>query len=484
MNLNLIPLLLVLVPAAAQAEAYYPSRLAPRLLGTSQGQVGDCESEADVNSLEQAFALRGLPVRLSLFYRHAFNRRDPNTHTSISHLDLNAGDQQLMTKIGGILPEYMWPEDGRGYPEVTSKRPHPSQMIVYDPELPNTDQFGFKIERKTLSPNFLDSIDLGTLRRLISSGEALTLSIHGALLQPSNASWSFDHQTGLIRGKYSLTSLYLALGGTPLKEGVNHAVQIVGFDDQLYADGTYNTPGAILIRNSWNTDELSSDTLNANPIPGADGDLRKFRLKLHSTNLPGFYAIPMQYLMDMISLNFANIKILTLNYQAYSDTYLRLKSRYQIFTAPFACEKKNPFDADYFIPAPIRESIKNYRGWVKTYRNPKSTPDQIKLIRQSIQDLSQKAAESLSRPWFPKEIYYATLSSSVSGNRVNDFYSGKFTSYYCNGDSGARLWPTQSISERSLFRLALTELSLDVGDWHLWNKMFFALEELGADHTP
>ena len=185
----LTSIFLFLFPLTSQADEYYPTRLAPRLLGTSQGQVGDCEAEADVNALEQAFAIRGFPVRLSLFYRHAFNRRDPSSQTSASRLDLNETDQHLMDRIGGILPEYMWPEDGRGFPEVTSKRPHPSEAIAFHTAMPHTDQFGFKTELKTLSPGFNESIDVTTLKRLISLKKmavtARSLSVCAEPLRPN-----------------------------------------------------------------------------------------------------------------------------------------------------------------------------------------------------------------------------------------------------------------------------------------------------------
>jgi hypothetical protein len=473
----------IIHPIDVLAERYYPSRLSSRLLGTSQGRVTDCEAEADVNSIEQAFAIRGFPVRLSLFYRHAFNKRSSYSQISSDSLDLNPEDQRMMDRIGGILPEYMWPEDGRGYPEVTSRRPHPSRSIAFDSEFPNAEQFGFRTEWKTLSSGFLNSIDLGRFKGLISSGAALTLSLHGILFDAKGAEWTLNPLTGLLEGKYSLSSLQTVLGVKSLIDGINHSVQVVGFDDQLYADGTYPTPGAILIRNSWNSDDRNHDILFSNPNFQTTQELRKFRLKLHSTNLPGFYAIPIQYLVDMMSLNISNIKVISIDYYSYTETYLRIKQRYQIIYAPFVCEQKNPFEQDAYIEAPIRRSIANYREWIKTYRDPQSTPAQISNVRRQIRDLAQELAESRYIPWVPKHLNYATLSRNLTSDRVDDFYRGAFNSYYCNGNADSRIWPSLHTSKTSLFQTALKELSLDVGNWHLWNKMLFALEEVGADRS-
>ncbi|NDG85215.1 MAG: hypothetical protein EBX52_09305, partial [Proteobacteria bacterium] len=211
------------------AGEYYPERLAPRLLGTSQGLAGDCMAEAEVNALEQAFAIRGLPVRLSLFYRHAFNWRSKSFTAPDLRLALDDADQRLMDRAGGMIPEYMWPEDGKGYPEVDTKRPHPARIVAFDPAFPVFDSFGFKREWQGFAPGYSNSIDLDTLKRRIAGGEAITLSIHGDLLEPpGGTTWSTSPVTGLIYGRYSLASLKKGLGKKTLKEGLDHEVQVIG----------------------------------------------------------------------------------------------------------------------------------------------------------------------------------------------------------------------------------------------------------------
>jgi len=476
--------LALLMTSFSFAGEYYPARLAPRLLGTSQGRAGDCMAEADVNALEQAFAIRGYPVRFSLFYRHAFNWRTQSTLDSGLKLLLDDGDQRLMDQAGGLIPEYMWPEDGKGFPEVDSFRPQPARAAVFDPAFPHTNAFGFKQEWKTLTPGFSHSIDLATVKFMISIGEAITLPIQGALIAPpASLPWTASPVTGLLGGRYSMDALKTLLNGKPLDQTLDHQVQVVGFDDSLYADGTYTVPGALIIRNTWNSDYTNHAVFDPDENRRHAADLQKFRLKIHSTNLPGFYAIPFQYLVDLAAEKAGLIVVYSINYRDYAAAYLQFRDRYQMVNAPYACESRNPFDGDSWSAARVRDVIRHYREWLRIYRDPVSTAEQIRAARTGILELAREAASDFSQPWNSKFIHYAKLSRNRAGgpDRIREFYSGAFKSYYCNSDSQVRIWPSPETTERNLFQLALDELALDPGSPSQWNKMLFALSELAAD---
>ncbi len=476
--------LLLLSPLSFAGE-YYPPRLAPRLMGTSQGMVGDCEAEAQVNALEQAFAIRKLPVRLSLFHRHAFIRRKFFRDNPVYMLDLNSADQQLLDRTGEILPEFMWPEDGKGYPEVASIRPRPSEAIAFDPDFPHTSAFGFETRTLVMTPGYQNSIDFDTLRKLISSGSALTISIHSVLLQPRFSNWKPNHVTGLFEGIYSLDALKKELSGKSPADGLDHSVQIIGYDDQLYRNPEYTVPGALIIRNTWNDDSSNRYVLDPDLNIRFKREIERFRLKIHSINLPGFYAIPMQYIADLISLKLAVIKHMTLNFGAYSDAYLRVADRYRIIRAPFACETKNAFDDGDYLPAFARTKIAEYRKWLVLWRNRSETPARKREALRNIRFLSEEASVDLSNRLNRKFIYYATLPVNLrtGTDRSWDFYSGKFTSYYCDSRGESRLWPSRTIAVEPMFQEALSELSLNASSAKQWNKMLYALTLLEADKS-
>ena len=141
--MKILLLLMILFQSLAFAEDHYP-KVPIRYLGSNQGDVGDCMAHADVNALEHAFAQRGYPVKLSLYYRHAKNWEHLNWKED-QHVDLTytSEDFKILDATGAIIPEYMWPEneeDNDSYSATTGRsRPTVSQQALIDPQFPTAE---------------------------------------------------------------------------------------------------------------------------------------------------------------------------------------------------------------------------------------------------------------------------------------------------------------------------------------------------------
>ncbi len=361
LNIFLFLICFVGVREFSCADQYYPRSISVRLYGTDQGNVGDCLAQAQVGALEQAFVNRGVAVRFSLFHRHAFNWREKTQELQKEvSLNLNDADQGLLQKIGDFIPEYMWPEDTEGFsPRDTGMRPQPSDSIVWVDGFPRINDFSYQSTFSSFAQGFRNTSDLNGLKQAIASGHAVILSVHGAILMELvEGGVSFNRKTGLLSSKYSREAAEKNIHQLSQEDnfvtGMNHSVAVIGFDDSLYADGTYETPGAIIIRNSWN-DSGAIQTVRSSALEEETKELKKFRFKLAPVNLPGYYAIPMQYIVDMQNATNGDKKgiggftTISMDYVSYNRTYLDFQSRYKTVIAPYACDMKDGWSADLIL---------------------------------------------------------------------------------------------------------------------------------------
>lgn len=375
----LAPLLLAsaLTACGSGAAEYYRPVSQARPLGIDQGAVGSCQADSEVTALESAFGAHGMAIRLSRFYRHekigamADPGQSQDSRDGDLKINLSAADRELLAKAGSFVPEYMWPEDSSGYdPRSTGTLPSVSEAAIIDPGFPTVESLGFKQEYFTFQAGLANSRGLEDLKAALVRGDAVTLNIHPMLMdRGSRIQW--DPRTGMLSRPYRLSDL---LASTP--EGLRnptHSVAVVGFDDQLYSGRDYAVPGALLVRNSWNDSEELADASMATPLYGQElADLERFRIRLNrSGNLPGYYAIPYQYIVDMESIAFpggkgvGGYKVITLDYDAFFAAYEKFGARYRIYRLPYVCDGPSWFGQGWTADA-AREKIESFGKYWRT----------------------------------------------------------------------------------------------------------------------
>ena len=472
------------------AAEFYPPKPTLRLFGTNQGNVGDCAAEAEVTALEQAFSNHGFAVRFSLFHRHAFNWVSNSAPPTNMKLALNDTDVRILKESGEFVPEYAWPETTEGYrPEETGIRPRPSESLILDPDLPLVKEFGFKKDFFTFADGWANTGDLKMLKRAIDSRDAVVLSVHDALLLNLDPDLQFNKATGLMVNKYNMNALDRAIkahkSSNDYYTGITHAVAAVGYDDSLYADAGYSIPGAIIIRNSWNNSE-ELEAVRKIPSGSEGSDLTKFRLKISSVNLPGYYAIPYQYIIDRMSKQSkSGFQILSMDYASYARTHSEVEQRYQTLKVPYSCKS-----SDYLGVPQSRKALfklQKYKKAVTILQSRDYDLSTRKEVTRHFQRLLQE--ETITRNVLSKgtsKFRFATLArnSSMGIDRVSDFYSGKFRDYYCGGND---IWPNAAIASRPGFQLGIEAISSNPYLIQNWMTFFDGAIQSGAleaDVTP
>ncbi|HUP56299.1 MAG TPA: hypothetical protein VM598_02525, partial [Bdellovibrionota bacterium] len=323
----------------ASAAEYYRRNPQKRFLGSNQGNVGSCEAESDVAALESVFALQNLPVKLSTFYRHAKNWVDNESHPSFpgALLRYNAEDKALIARAGAIVPDFMLPEDAEGFnPYDTGTRPHVSQMAVVDSSYVPAEQMGFKKDWWSFKPGYSNTRDLNALKAEVAAGKAVTVSI----ITGPFKHMKFHPLTGLLTAKYDRAKIAAEAGEDFfVTRETTHALAVVGWDDSLYADHGYSTPGALIIRNSWNSAEAVA-AAGFGPYPLEQiRDLQAFKFKLTPNEvLPGYHAVPYEYFLDHARVQKGGYDTFSLDYNRFANEYSRLAANYEVVTAPYACE--------------------------------------------------------------------------------------------------------------------------------------------------
>ncbi len=445
--MNLIYILFFAASAMADGPSVYRIAVGQRFFGADQGNVGSCQSEAYVAALESAAGARGLNLRFSSQYTHSYTWRNEEVDTVGSHL-IEDEDAAFLERIGPIAPLYMMPEDSEGLrPRQTGVRPKPSRIGIFDENFPSATNLGFGVTYMSMTPGYSNSGNIQHIKNLISQNEAVILSVQGAIMT------HFDASTGMMDrdfARYNVT------------ERSNHAIAVVGYDDSLYASSPeiVSTPGAFIVRNSWNDARDIRDTLT-------DSAWREgFRSKLSSQNMPGYFALPYAYVEYLTQHRIPNggYSILSLDYGAYSSAYERAQEHYHTQLAPFICDKEGEArdDLDVFgnrVLAELRTSLATMGRAApdsREYGEASRTITAILLNHTSHQGLHQNS-----------RLFFAKLSSHDGHpeiDRVRQFYAGEFDSYYCGYRTNpvtAHVWPTANIMTSETLIEAIQHLSID-----------------------
>lgn len=437
----IILLPLVFMNAAAAGESFYPVPTAVRAIGFQQGAEGMCAATAEAGALEHAFSARGLSVSVSAYFAHLFNWQtgeEPDVN-----VERAPQDAPYFQRWQSLIPEYMLPEDGRGIDfDAVGAKPAIHRMLVEVSGFPPAATFGFKRVFYTFQPGYSNSIrDINSIKNLIRQKKAVSIVIDSTLL----ASF-FNSETGMLSRAYNAQELMTLIEkrypDKPNERRTRHAVALVGFDDDLQG-------GSFIIRNSWNENTSVLNFMRNIDIRDPD---YAFKAKLDGNrNLPGYYAIPYAYYLDLMKRKLptqdregdGGVVLFDLNYEAFAAAYNSHERNYEIVRVPFTC---NWNLTESLLKELLRKSDKEFKEILNTQR---LTP-------------------------FAAIFNYATLSRSRDGkmDRMRDLYSGSFDKFYCPRGGQARLPATVISSPEFEDRVReLTAMPNDLGAWLRFYKL-------------
>ncbi len=475
-----------------KGHSHYRVNPHPRVYGMTQGNVGSCAADADIAALESAFSFRRLDVRLSTFYRHAYNWRvrlgelrgkqnEPKSRKLLSNLglDLKEEDLKLLEAAGPIVPNYMFPEDGEGLNvDLTGMRPNPSQIATIPSIWLNAKKLGFSEEIYSLTfgkTKYSNSADLGTLKALVEKGSAITLSLN------SDAFYclKLNGRTGDLEKAYNRAEVEKCIKRLLSEIENNHAVAVLGFDDSYYKDlgGT----GALFIRNSHNDRTAISDSDEAQQERSdrKNPGIGKFKQQtLLNENHPGYYALPYEFIQD----SFPNplFKKIDLDFDAFASLYQKFRMLYQVQYVPFTCE--HPSNAE------VNPSLA--RSDLQYLMKLKNSPEKLKEFESIwISILQQEASYRTPTGKTAPRFEFAKLSMGPIGNsplevdRALEFRQGKFSRYYCrklqiNPNRPLKVWPNETFYSELID--AQDRLSESPYSSSAWEEFLSRLIQLGV----
>lgn len=425
MRINIF-LIILFVGLNSWSAEYYRDNPPPfRFLGSNQGSVGSCQSEADVAALESVFWEMGHNVRLSAFYRHAFNWKnatqeeldDPDANLALTY---SAADHDLLNKMGGVVPDFMMPDSTYGFeiPDYPVKRIPVSQVLVGDPSY---KPFNVEVDYYTFQPGKSYSRTIEDLKKLVETNQAISLGIKSTILQ----GFRFNHASGLLRSTFEINDEVLG--------DSTHAVSVVGYDDSLYSDYAFSRPGALIVKNSWNSSWDIKSILGGDSY-ASEEDLAKLRYKISpGKNLPGYYAIPYA-LIDRLVANGNKVRFrhYKMDFHGFAAQYDQLQKNYEVVIAPYQCGRNTP---------------KAEKATKKSRRMIQELGETLKhaAYKQTIgEDYSQEndkifdaidcqvvyASDECNEKYeFKRAFFSRNLTTGV--DRATDFYNGKFNDFYC-----------------------------------------------------
>lgn len=478
---------------APKTQSHYRINPHPRTYGMSQGNVGSCAAEADVAALESAFSLRKLDVRLSTFYRHAYNWRHPLTpkegteegdelikRIPKTRLDLQEEDRNLLETIGPIIPDFMFPEDGEGLnTDKTGIRPNPIQIATIPSIWVNAKRLGFseRIYSLTFGQNkYANSADLGTLKALLENGSAITLSLsRDALL-----CLFLNERTGDLEKNYRKEEVEKCLMVPLSEKKPDHAVAVLGFDDSYYQH--LGGSGALFIRNSYNNNQVISTTDEADQERPKRKllDVGKFKQQtLLNENHPGYYAIPYEFLRDSFPMNF--FKLIDLDFDAFASMYQKFRPLYQIQYVPFACEA---LAGPYQVLSIARNALQHVMELKSSSLDQKNFEETWNKILQ--EESSTRSPTDSTEPKF--QIAKLSIGPvgplSLEADRALEFRQNKFSRYYCPPRSRDGQEYLRGVWPGATFYSELTEvqdrLSESPYSYSAWDEYLKKLIQLGV----
>lgn len=452
-----------------RAEEVYPSEMPSRLLGLDQQNVGSCMAESQANAIEHFFSERKMRLRISPHYSHAkYWSDDEKAPAQI----LTAEDRAYLNAGPSIVPDFMWPEDGRGFASDRT-RIRISPLSVYNPDSAypkSSDAFGFKEKYWTFhtakNGSYSNTASIGDLKKMVKEKRAIALSLNSDILYMMNP------YTGLLNDKYTLAKLKESIdlradycGDQAPKhfgETICHSVAIVGYDDSLYSEHGYESgSGAFIIANSWTDPEVIQLAMRE-PNHGELIELQKMRLKVYNQNLPSYYAIPYQYIIDLInhdsndpksSKGVGGFNAFSINADQFYAYYTQLAQKYEVHTIPYICDRSK-IDFLKYLTGDLFMRIATEPKYAK--------PELMDLIHINL-DVTE--INHINRIF-----NYAKLSvnKDTGVNRLNDFFNGSYGNYYCPY-SPSSFFPNTADMQQPELKKLIDETSIDPSFSYLFN---------------
>jgi hypothetical protein len=405
-------------------------------------------------------------------------------------LNFNDQDRKLLASTSDFVPEYMWPEDGEGYNNYgTSVRPHISEAMDWDPEF--SKNFDFNRFDHFLEPK--NGLEIPAVPYLLTSvwlSNPVVLVVPSAMFETFQDNKSmFNHNTGLLNSPYDLQKLKEIVTisqrrmqkDTDFESGFNHAVAVVGYDDFLYSDHNYYYPGAIIVKNSWNSDKSSNQFITT-PTTNELEDLKKMRYKINGSNAPGYYAIPIQFLYDLVSYQKKNGKLglgyfsnYSLDYNLFYTQYIKFQNKYKTYKLPYSCD--NIFDSNYRFSSWARRDVDEL---VENF-NECNNNDETACIKYK--DILYPYTTRFIDMESPQKAFnFAKLSyrKGSLNHPIDKFYSGMFASYYCGFSQSSKIWPYENHAKDKSFRKAIEKISREDDLDDAWRDFFFSLDHMKA----
>ena len=445
-----------LLPLSARTDEAYPKPVPMRYHGQVQGRIGSCEAEAAVSALEHAFAHRGMSVKFSTYYTHAKFRFNDRRGSMDQDYD-DGPDKAVFEALGGVVPAYMLPEDSRGLSfNDWGDRETISSTIVNVSNFPSSDTYGFSDTRRPFRWGYNDEFhDFDALKKMLAERKPVTLSLRADVLD------DMDDETGMLKKPYSFEALSAKIRARVKGKDTgrtNHRVALVGFDDGLYKDHNYpGGAGAFIIRNS----NVRNDDLPGimKPFPGGDARFGMRRKISPTLNMPGYYALPYQYVRDLMEKTWplqseradGAIGVLTIDYDRFFELYTQHESQYEVLRAPFRC-----------IWSKAVAALKTYKKNVALLEAGQEP--QASQARREITEMLKDQRTAGDKATFRTAVLTRARNGSV--DRIREFYSGKFNAYYCEGREGLPM-PSAVLNSPELLD-RLREITADptgLGPW-------------------
>jgi hypothetical protein len=430
---------------SAHADAKYPKSIPLRFFGSNQ-DVGSCQSEAMITAFEHKLAENGIYQRISLHHAHAWTWRTNNdAEKKDVGLVFTPNTLNIVNKYGAIVPDYFLPEDQEGIDmgsisQFSRQRPAIDTMGIYSPNYP-APNLAFSENYYSYKPNYSNSSNVDAMIAAVKSGQVVTIAIDADIFRYFSASSGFLNES--FAGKVAF------------KE-INHAVAVVGWDDDL---------GGLIIRNTWNSPGAIRTAAEAQSIPELQNDLKKFKLKIADAPLPGYYLIPYQMIRDGASQGLGGFRIYRMDLNAFANFYEQMKTNYSVVKSVYSCQRDQ-----------LAMKIDRFAKALEVYESSNSSEEKkaqaFKQIKSIIYDQVTRSRKTFA---------YAKQSRLNDGSidHVRDFYNGAFIGYYCDSpylsDPQAGFWPRlgkDTILNNPMFSAYLRKISTNYSDLTTWFEFF------------
>lgn len=221
-------------------------------------------------------------------------------------------------------------------------------------------------------------------------------------------------------------------------------------------------------------------------------ELARFRLRLNRDgNLPGYYAIPYQYIVDMQNMTgpsgrgVGGYTVLTVDYGAFFAAYEKFGARYRIYRLPFVCDRPS-WNGQGRTADTARAKIASFGEYWRMSQD--ASLDEATRRQASARVMTYLQDEVQTRGVSPlrerNDFSYARIpaDSDIRVDRVADFYHGKFNEYYCPSPAGAagdtRVFPGEYVDDPA-FRATLEAFASESRMWNDWFPFFRYLEVSG-----